>query len=272
VSVLTRFEDDVVVAPLARLHAVVDGTSPGVWDAAVPEMDASRLADGLPLLHGVTLTVDAQRARELLVALARALPEEAGIRAGEIDPLTLLEASICQDTARMADIADEAGAVLEPLMVLGQLAAQPLLRACGRKAAALTEGTSWDAGYCPVCAAWPVLAERRGLERLRYLRCVRCAAQWRYYLQRCPYCGNRDPKTLGYLAPEAQREARQVAICDSCQGYVKSVAALSALAPDELVAMDLTTLELDVAALDHGYARPEERGFPLEVSVIHGGR
>ena len=37
------------------------------------------------------------------------------------------------------------------------------------------------------------------------------------------------------------------------------------------LATDLTTLELDVAAIEHGYARPDERAFPLEVSVIDGG-
>jgi len=283
---------DEVVAPLALLQDSLAAEVGDWWDAAVPALDAGRLGDGLPLLHGAILTANAARVAALLSALVGASQREPAMRGAEggasagdalggieaalergtLNALALLEASICQDTERLAALADNAGVELEPLAVVGQLLAQPLLRACGQKAAALLEGKPWDAGYCPVCAAWPGLAERRGLERLRFLRCARCAAEWRYYLQRCPYCGNNDPKTLGYLAPEAQREARQAATCDACHGYVKSVATVAALAPDELMAMDLTTLELDVAALEHGYGRPEERGFPLEVRVVDGDR
>jgi hypothetical protein len=34
---------------------------------------------------------------------------------------------------------------------------------------------------------------------------------------------------------------------------------------------DLTTLELDVAALERGYARPERPGFPLAVTLVSAG-
>lgn len=272
-------ERDAVAAPLALLHLA---TAPEKgWEAAVPALDPALLVAGQPLLQRQTLSVSRHRACALLESLARVARRAGSTEAaavggalgeGALDPLALLEASICQDTERLAGLAGEAGLALDALAVLGQVFTLPLMRACGQAAAPLLEGSAWDAGYCPVCAAWPALAERRGLDGRRYLRCGRCAASWTYYLQRCPYCGNRDHKTLGYLAPEAQREARQASICDTCHGYLKSVTTVSALASDEITAHDLSTLELDVAAMEHGYGRPDERGFPLEVRVIDAGR
>ena len=37
--------------------------------------------------------------------------------------------------------------------------------------------------------------------------------------------------------------------------------------PEELATEDLTTLELDLAALERGYGRPDAPGFPLELHV-----
>ena len=60
--------------------------------------------------------------------------------------------------------------------------------------------------------------------------CGRCGAGWSYGIQKCAFCGNHDFKTLGYLAPEAEREARQAATCDACMGYVKTVTTVVAKA------------------------------------------
>jgi FdhE protein len=271
---------DTATAPLALLHlALGTATLGSAWDTCVPSLERAALANGLPLLHGQTITVDVRRINLLLSnlidAAAQAGVPDTGtlIRAtegGGLDPLALIDASLRQDDAGLDALSSESDAPFALLATLGHLLALPLLRACGRAAQSLLEAASWDAGYCPVCAAWPTLAERRGLERKRFLRCGRCGAGWTYALQRCVYCGNRDHAKLGYLAPEAQREAHQAATCDACQGYLKSLATFAPLAPDEIVTRDLTTLELDVAALEQGYARPEERGFPLDLSVIAG--
>ncbi len=125
----------------------------------------------------------------------------------------------------------------------------------------------WEAGFCPVCAAWPLLAELRGLERQRWLRCGRCGAGWPFPHLCCPFCGNTDHRTLPYLAPEAAREARQAAACDRCFAYIKTFATLRPLAPDEVLIQDVTSLELDMAALEAEYGRPETRAFPLDLRL-----
>ena len=269
--------NDPVAAPLALLQRETLRASTGrAWEDAVPELSATRLRDGFPLLHAQTMRVDADRQRKLLVSLAMIAVRSAGqeaerltraVEAGRLDPLALLEASIRQDGELLAEIALRAELDGGLLCTLGQLAALPLLQACGRKAAPLLEEIRWETGYCPVCAAWPALAELRGLGRKRWLRCGRCGASWWCYQQRCSFCATMDHKLQGYLAPEANRESQQAQTCDGCHSYLKAVTSFGTIPPAEIAVYDLASLELDVAALDQGYGRPETPGFPLEVTV-----
>ena len=278
---LARLEElasnDPVAAPLAALQAeVLRASTDRAWQETVPELSEARLRDGLPLLHEQTLRVDRDRQRKLLASLVAIAVRSAGqeaerlgraLEAGSLDPLALLAASIRQDGEQLAAMAIRAEVDSGLLLTLGQLATVPLLQACGRKAAPLLDEIRWETGYCPVCAAWPALAELRGLERKRWLRCGRCGASWWCYQQRCSFCATTDHKLQGYLAPEANRESQQAQICDGCQGYLKAVTSLGAIPPAEIAVYDLASLELDVAALERGYGRPEAPGFPLEVTI-----
>ena len=126
---------------------------------------------------------------------------------------------------------------------------------------------SWQAGYCPFCAAWPVLAEVWGEERRLWLRCGRCGTGWRFRHQLCQFCGNEDHKSLGYLAPADEPLAERVLTCDRFHGYLKSFHSLSPVSPSEVVVRDLTGVLLDLAAIERGYGRPERPGFSLRLAV-----
>lgn len=186
-----------------------------------------------------------------------------------LEPAALLEAAICQDDERIDAIARENGVDPDPasLRVIAQLAALPLLQTCGR-ALKTQLSASWWEGYCPVCGAWPTLAEFRGLERKRWLRCGRCATGWEVPWLRCPYCAESEHTNLGYLAPEAGETTRKVEVCDSCKGYVKAEPTVKPLAAWEIVLDDLATVPLEIAALDRGYHRPERPGYALEARVV----
>jgi FdhE protein len=188
-------------------------------------------------------------------------------RMGDIDPVALVEAAVCQDDAQIDALAEDAGVDGAAFRVLAQMAALPLLQTCGR---ALREQihSSWWEGYCPVCGAWPTLAEFRGLERKRWLRCGRCATGWEVQWLRCPFCDETDHTNLGYLAPEEGETSRKVEVCDNCKGYVKAEPTVRNLAPWEILLDDLATVPLEVAALDRGYHRPERPGFALEVRIL----
>ena len=264
---------DAVVAPLARLQSeTLRAERDGGWAVSLPSFERRQPSEGEPLLHGQTLGVDAERLARLLLRLAetamrsgtnRAAALKRALQARTLDVLALAEASITQHD----DVFAQGGVDAALLATLTALATQPLLRACARSAASVLPQLRWDAGYCPLCAAWASLAEVRGLEQQRWLRCGRCAAEWRFDLQRCYHCGNRDFRTLGYLAPEAQREARRAATCDVCGSYLKTFTTIGALAPAELSLKDLSSVELDVAALERNYTRPSRPAFPLEVHL-----
>jgi len=258
---------DATVAPLARLQVeMLRAAAHPAWEAGLPSFVDHRLADGLPLLHGRSLPVPVSLAGELLTHLAAT----AGLTwqpASTDDLIALLQASIVQDADPIEAAAAHAGLDPAALATVLGLATAPLLLACGRKAASLLDNLVWDAGFCPVCTAWPLLAELRGLERRRWLRCGRCGAGWPFPHLCCPFCGNTDHRTLPYLAPEAAREARQAAACDRCFAYLKTFSTLRPLAPDELLVQDITSLELDMAAVEAEYGRPETRAFPLDLRL-----
>lgn len=266
---------DATLAPLARLQgAALRASTDRIWDESVPPLDRRQLEAGTPLLHGQSLRADADRVCRSLLILARlaghsdaAVATEQAIKGDRLGCEALLEAVIVQDGEALLRLADDAGADPLLLAMLGQLAALPLLFACGRSAAPLLAAGHWQAGLCPVCAAWPTLAELRGLERTRWLRCGRCGSGWSFAQGACPFCLTSDRRTRGYLAPEQAREAQRAVTCDACQGYLKTVTTIGPIAPAELGLMDARTVELDVAALDHGYARPDTPGYALAVSV-----
>ncbi len=269
---------DPAVAPLARLQAVALAAAeqPG-WAAGVPPLQVR--SDDAPLLDGQTLLVDGDTQRALLVELTRAL-DAVGSSEGRVlrrlfltrtfDPLALLAASVTQDGPALRDAAREGGGddvVMSVVSVVAHVAALPLLLACGQHAASALEDVAWPHGSCPVCGAYPTLQEMRGLARDRVLRCGRCATGWAYPHGRCPFCASDNQRSQGYFAAEADRESRRAVTCDDCQGYVKSVATLGPLPTAYLLVRDLETLELDVAALEHGYRRPDRLGWQLSVRM-----
>jgi FdhE protein len=125
-------------------------------------------------------------------------------------------------------------------------------------------------GYCPVCGAWPALAEVRGIERSRYLRCGRCGGQWQAHLLFCPYCGTTDHREQISLVPENSSKSA-IDACKRCLGYVKTFTTLQGSPPAKVILDDLASVELDVAAAAQGYKRPEGAGYSLNVTVTESG-
>lgn len=252
------------------------------WDALVPPRP-ERPADKTPLLAGATLALEKNPVRsyvERLFAIACASGTEkmASLKPALDRPIecaALLKASLCQDGDELKKIAAAAGADPEAFQAVASLVPVPFLYACNRGwGASIPE--SWREGYCPVCGAWPAFAEIRGIERNRYFRCGRCAGQWQVNCLTCPYCGMTDHNELVSLVPEKEGASRVVDACKRCRGYVKSFTVLQASPGARVILDDLASVDLDVAALRHGYARPQGGGYALAVTVVDkpaaGGR
>ncbi len=249
------------------------------WRTAMGDAELGGMVAGasenVPLLHGRALEVDAGRVQRLVrrlgaTAAARNVTGAAPLgryRPSPDDAMRLLAAAVRQDLADIRALAAAAGIDQGALTSIANLVAFPLLQSCGR----LLEGRMprfWPHGYCPICAAWPILAERRGLDRTRRLRCGRCGGEWQAQWLCCIYCGEREHEHLGSLMPEERGERLNLETCASCRGYIKSVATLQEIPAFELLLQDLETVELDLVALDRGYGRPEESAFSLDVQIV----
>ena len=193
---------------------------------------------------------------------------------GLLAPDQLFAEAFVQHADHLRDLAMGAGVDTDLLATLANLSVAPLLRAhTGRLAPLLDavddgspEGAAWQQGYCPICGAWPLLAELRGVELKRRLRCGPCGADWAANRLFCPYCRNDDHRTLKVLRVDGVARY-SVTVCDRCQGYLKSANAFTA-APAELLALDdLASMHLDVAAIEQGYQRPEGTGFRMELAL-----
>lgn len=227
----------------------------------------------VPLLHGATLCPDARALRKLVRALFRAARESgeggaslARFRSRRLDAHAIVRAAIARDGDALERLAGEMGVDGAALHVVAQLAAVPLLHGC---AARLREQVppGWAKGYCPVCGAWPTLAEMRGLDRTRRLRCGRCAVDWQTTVLHCPFCDEDRHDHLGSLLPEASEPTRRVDVCKSCKGYIKTITTLRPLPLRSLLMEDLATVEYDIAAHERGYTRPATQGYRVDVAV-----
>jgi FdhE protein len=112
----------------------------------------------------------------------------------------------------------------------------------------------------------------RSLDQTRRLRCGRCGSEWggRADWLSCAFCGEKNHDKLARLVLEGEPETLTVETCLECHGYLKSVTTLQPIPPFELLLQDLETVELDVAALERGFARPAGDGFPLDLRVTVG--
>jgi FdhE protein len=257
------------------------------WEAAVP-VAAQAQRTTVPLLAGTTLTLEAGLVRRLFERLIRTAsrvgtPKLSSLKAAlhaDLEWAPLFTASLCQDSDRISEIAAGSGADAEAIHAVILLLPVPFLHACNRRWAS-SISTSWVEGYCPVCGSWPAFAEVRGIERKRYFRCGRCGGEWHARALYCPYCAMTDHDELVTLVPEkggsnavGSNAVGSNAVIDACQrclGYVKTFTRLQGCLPGAVMLEDLASVDLEVAAIEHGFARPQGPGLPLGITVTGKG-
>jgi FdhE protein len=258
------------------LVAVLEEAADSAWDeiAAATRLRPIR-APRAPLLAGAEVPVDAQVVerwmRRVLTLAGNAGPEAASLRiaAGSptLEPLALLETAVNADGDRLAASAEALTVAPDALAVATGVAALPLLQAQRRRFGGAVD-PAWSEGICPICGDWPLLAEQRGLERARRLRCGRCGSDWAQPGIRCPYCDATGHAARSALVSEQDGEARKVETCAACHGYLKSVSTLRPWAGDEVSLADLATVDLDLVALEREFERPAPRTLRPGVRVL----
>ena len=262
---------------LGVLSAVLEEAADPAWDAvAASTMLQAERSPGTPLLAGARIPIDAPTRRSL--GASRAGPGRGSGSGGDrpprrggltwpLDARAFLEAAVNADGDRLEALARSLDIDPDALAAVAALAVMPLLQALRRRFGPAVD-PRWDEGWCPICGGWPHLAEQRGLERARRLRCARCGGDWAQPGIRCPYCGVVGHEARAALVSEQDGEARKVETCSACRGYLKSVSTLRAWAGDEVALTDLATVDLDLVALEREFERPEPQTIGAGCQVI----
>lgn len=259
---------------LAVIEDVLREAADSQWEASVAELPESQESK-VPLLAGATLSmditaVDRWSERLMQAAYRSGAPKMStlnGVQHKRLNTVDLFKSSLCQNGKWLGDAAVERDVDAEALQAVALLIPVPFLQACNRRwASSITE--SWTEGYCPVCGAWPAFAEVRGIERSRYLRCGRCGGGWQAQCLTCPYCGMTDHKELVSLVLEKSGSNAAIDACKRCLGYVKTFTRLQGSPPANVMVDDLASVDLDIAALEHGYKRPQGPGYCFDIMVV----
>lgn len=260
---------------LSVVRVVSVELSASAWDASPPRL--AETPDLAPLLAGAVLRPEGTAVARLLDSLtvaARAQGLHALVGEGRAtttptapaEALRVFLAAVNGDQAALDGHATRRGASSEGFRTLAQLLRMPYLHACARQWAT-SPRSPWSQGYCPVCGAWPAFAEVRGIDRARHLRCGGCGAGWPAPVLACTYCGSTDHNTLGALVVDDKLPRFTVDTCGGCSGYLKSLTTLQATPSEDIIAIDLESVEFDLAAVERGFLRPAEPGVALLASL-----
>jgi FdhE protein len=246
-----------------------------------PKYLAAKLARGVPALAGEPIPLPVAVMRPTLLQLCDALAAGgAGDAAAHIrdaidgmkmDAGSLLTTSLTRDQAAVRTGAVHRGLAPDLVWLVAELAVSPFVHALQRMlfgnatpgselAAALDR---WNRGYCPACGSWPAVAEVVGGHRT--LRCSFCSSAWELNTYACIYCED-DGEAFVTTAPDIERKDRRLEVCSTCGGYLKTVD-MPELSPFPLLSItDIESTDLDVAAMEHGYARPALKDFATRKS------
>ena len=242
-----------------------------------PKYLAAKLARGVPAFAGEPIPLPVALMRSTLTRLCDALADggagqtathiREAIDSGSVEPGSLLSASLARNQAAIRTGAAHRGLAPDLVWLVGELAVSPFVHALQRTLFANTTDDTlraalehWDRGYCPACGSWPALAEVVGGHRA--LRCSFCSSAWELNRYACIYCDEGGEKFVT-AAPDDQRKDRRLEVCTSCGGYLKTID-LTELSPFPLLSIsDIETTDLDVAAMEHGYARPPLKEFSV---------
>jgi FdhE protein len=261
-----------LIAPVIELAAMLE-SRPAPRLSLPLRYLTIKLTRGTPALAGEPVPVPASALRDTFSSLVHVLAEHGGYAAVEIGAATqegrldlgaLLTLSMRRDQTTLNHAAARAGLAHDVLWLVSDLTVGPFAHRLltsmfdaappdGPVSSAL-DGWSW--GHCPLCGSWPAFAEQ--LAGGRWLRCSFCAAAWRSEPVACIYCGKEN------AAPPTSAETRQTRVidaCGACRGYLKVIPA-ERMMPFPLLALtDLESMDMDMIAMQQGFARPPIRPF-----------
>jgi FdhE protein len=236
----------------------------------IPEdLLAVKRREKFPLITRANFTVDIKASEALLKEICQLACEanevltQAGVKImdaldkGKVDASDLLSKTLSEDDVYFDETAKSLEIDKEVLLFMAHGSIRPCLSLCaGQLATYLCKDTLWEKGYCPVCGSPPVISILRG-EGERFLFCSFCDHEWHSQRIYCPFCENKDQKTLHYFFSE--EEEYRVNVCDKCKRYIKTVDTREIKRPMYPFLEQVATLHLDIIAQNQGL----QSGHPL---------
>lgn len=180
--------------------------------------------------------------------------------AGELDPRAVFAALLNTEDTYFKKVETDMGIEKKTLAFVAYSSIKPSVVHCAEQLASyLDSDHPWDKGFCPICGSAPgfSLFEDEGN---RVLFCGFCWHPWAAQRIYCPFCENKDSKTIHYYFSEKEKKYR-IDVCDSCKTYLK---AIDQRATDRLIYPPLefvATLHLDIKAQEMGF----QSGIQLEL-------
>ncbi|MEM3382825.1 MAG: formate dehydrogenase accessory protein FdhE [Nitrososphaerales archaeon] len=170
---------------------------------------------------------------------------------GKISIHDLVAATLKGDAGYFKDFGERFK--VDPALIL--FIASTLIQPCLEEIAKRIDSSlleKWWQAPCPICGRRPIVARLKA--RKRYLICSLCEAEYLTDLFFCVNCGNIDPTTLKFLAPEDYPEFR-VDFCEKCKHYLKVIDESKLKKPIPKGFEDIITIDLDIMANELGLKR-----------------
>lgn len=174
------------------------------------------------------------------------------IEGEKLDPHPVFTALLNEEDAHFKQIEKDMGIDKNTLAFVSYHSIKPSVVHCAAQLASyLDSDQSWDKGFCPVCGTTPGFSLFDD-EGNRALFCGFCWHQWAAQRIYCPFCENKDNKTLHYYFSEKEKNYR-IDVCDNCKTYLKAIDQRNTdriiYPPLEFVA----SLHLDIKAQEMGF-------------------
>jgi FdhE protein len=240
-----------------------------------PKYLAAKLTRGVPALAGEPIPLPVPVLTPTLFQLCDALASggagdaathiRESMDSGRLEAASLLTASLHRDQAALRTGAVHRGLSPDLMWLVAELAVSPFAHALQQMLFGSIEAgdlrdalDAWNHGYCPACGSWPAVGEVAAGHRT--LRCSFCSCAWELSTYACIYC-EESGNAFVTAAPDAERKDRRIEVCSTCGGYLKTLD-VPGLSPFPLLSIsDIETTDLDVAAMEHRYARPPLKNF-----------
>lgn len=139
------------------------------------------------------------------------------LKEGKLNAVKFTAAALSCDIEFFEGYGRKLGVPPMTLLSIASASIQPFLKEVARRVSSSFLEAWWQSS-CPVCGRLPVVAKLRA--RKRYLVCTFCGAEYLADQFLCVNCGNTDPYTLKFLAPE-DLPGHRIDFCERCKHYLK---------------------------------------------------